>query len=179
MPPVPKSNCTFPHELQIRSLPMKGMAESLHSWYIGFITYAVPSTSDKEAHMRQVSRYSTLTCTVALLLMSTGCTLKATFETISDGTTNFLSSTTPGAWFTEDGLLRAEHKVTAFTTYNQTNLEQDLARGHGEYVSSLGTLLGVPDDQQAAFHAKAQGDFEMLTTSDHEARVHHFRTLAR
>jgi hypothetical protein len=75
--------------------------------------------------------------------------------------------------------LHPEHKLIAFTALNQMNVEQDLARGQGEYVTSLGILLGVPDDQQAAFRAKAQGEFETLLTSDHDARLQQFRTLAR
>jgi hypothetical protein len=114
-----------------------------------------------------------------LLLLSTGCTLKATFDTTSDATSNFLSSTTPGAWYTEDGLLRAEQKVTAFTAYNQTNLEQDLARGQGEYLTSLGTLLGVADDRQASFRSNAQDAFGTLLSADQATRVAHLRTLAR
>jgi len=129
--------------------------------------------------MRQISRCSTLACTAVLLLLSTGCTLKATLDSTTDTTSNFLSSTTPGAWFTEDGLLRAEQKVTAFTAYNQTNLEQDLARGQGEYLTSLGTLLGVVDDRQATFRSNAQDAFSTLVSYDQAARVTHFRTLAR
>lgn len=129
--------------------------------------------------MRQISRCSTLACTAVLFLLSTGCTLKATLDSTTDTSSNFLSSTTPGAWFTEDGLLRAEQKVTAFTAYNQTNLEQDLARGQGEYLTSLGTLLGVADDRQASFRSNAQDAFGTLVSSDQAARVTHFRTLAR
>lgn len=112
------------------------------------------------------------------LLGTTGCTLKATFDTSSDATKNFLSSTTPGAWVTEDGLIRAEHKVTAFTAFNHSNLEQDIARGQGEYLASLGTLLGVTDETQASFQAGAQGEFQHLLASDHAARVRRLRILA-
>lgn len=129
--------------------------------------------------MRQIAHHSPFACVAMLLLLSTGCTLKATMDTTSDATSNFLSSTTPGAWYTEDGLLRAEHKVSAFTAYNQTNLEQDLARGQGEYLTSLGTLLGVADDRQAAFRSNAQDAFGRLLSADQATRVAHLRTLAR
>jgi hypothetical protein len=59
------------------------------------------------------------------------------------------------------------------------NVEQDLARGQGEYATSLGTLLGLPNNQQTIFHAKAQGAFETLLTSDPEARREQLRMLAR
>ena len=112
---------------------------------------------------------------ISLLLLVTGCTTKATI----DATMDILSSTTPGAWFDQNGFLRPEYKVIAFTAYNQTNLEQDLARGQGEYLSSLGSLLGVADDRQADFQLKAQEAFGTLVVEDHDARVAQFRALAR
>lgn len=115
----------------------------------------------------------------ALALMSTGCTIKATLDTTSDGVTNVVSSTTPGSWVTEDGLLKAEHKVAAFTFYNQTNLEQDLARGQGEYLTSLGSLLGVAEDRQASFQSNAQDAFGVLAAADYEVRIAQFHALAR
>jgi Protein of unknown function (DUF3015) len=130
--------------------------------------------------MRQIrTRLSALICITALLMISSGCTLKGTTNETTDTTSNVTGTTSGRTWFTEDGLLHPEHKLTAFMALNQTNVEQDLARGQGEYVSSLGTLLGLSNDQQAAFHAKAQGEFETLMTSDHEARLQHLRMLAR
>jgi hypothetical protein len=111
-------------------------------------------------------------------MISSGCTLKGTINETTDTTSNVTGTTSGRTWFTEDGLLHPEHKLTAFMALNQTNVEQDLARGQGEYVTSLGTLLGLSNDQQAAFHAKAQGEFETLMTSDHEARLQQLRTLA-
>jgi hypothetical protein len=130
--------------------------------------------------MRQVTvRTVLLSCSTLLMLFASGCTLKGTIKETTDTTSNVTGTTSGRTWFTEDGLLHPEHKLTAFMALNQTNVEQDLARGQGEYVTSLGTLLGLSDDQQAAFHAKAQGAFETLMTSDHEARLQQLRTLAR
>jgi hypothetical protein len=113
------------------------------------------------------------------MLFAAGCTLKGTIKQTTDTTSNVTGTTSGRTWFTEDGLLHPEHKLTAFTALNQTNVEQDLARGQGEYLTSLGTLLGLSNDRQAAFHAKAQGAFETLMTSDHEARLQQLRALAR
>ena len=130
--------------------------------------------------MRQIrTRLSTLICITALLLFAAGCTLKGTIKETTDSTSNVTGTTSGRTWFTEDGLLHPEHKLTAFAVLNQMNVEQDLARGQGEYLTSLGTLLGLSDDQQAAFHAKAQGAFEALMTSDHDARLQQLRMLAR
>jgi hypothetical protein len=129
--------------------------------------------------MRHTLRTLLLTCSTALILFSSGCTLKATIKETTDTTSNVTGTTSGRTWFTEDGILHPEHKLTAFAALNQTNLEQDLARGQGEYVTSLATLLGVPIDQQSAFHAKAQGAFERLSTSDHESQLQQLQALAR
>jgi Protein of unknown function (DUF3015) len=114
-----------------------------------------------------------------LMLFAAGCTIKGTIKETTDTTSNVTGTTSGRTWFTEDGLLHPEHKLTAFMALNQANVEQDLARGQGEYVTSLGTLLGLSDDQQSTFHTKAQGAFETLMTSDHEARLQQLRMLAR
>jgi len=113
-----------------------------------------------------------------LMLFGSGCTLKGTTNEIIDTTSNVTVSTSGRTWFTEDGLLRPEHKLTAFTAFNQSNVEQDLARGQGEYVTSLETLLGLSDGQQSAFRAKAQGSFETLINSNDEARIQQLQSLA-
>ena len=58
-------------------------------------------------------------------------------ETVKD----ILSSTTPGDWFTGDGLLKPDQKVNAFVAFNFENLKQDMAKGHGEYLTSLEHLV--------------------------------------
>jgi hypothetical protein len=114
-----------------------------------------------------------------LILLASGCTLKGTVKEITDTTSNITGTTSGHAWWNEDGLLLPEHKAIAFVNYNEANLEQDLARGQGENLTSLGTLLGLPTNRQAAFHAKAQGAFETLTIADHDTRVQQLRMLAR
>jgi hypothetical protein len=79
-------------------------------------------------------------------------------ETVKD----ILSSTTPGDWFTGDGLLKPDQKVNAFVAFNLENLKQDMAKGHGEYLTSLSTLLGVPQDRQASFFAYAQSRYPFV-----------------
>ena len=115
----------------------------------------------------------------ALLLLLSGCTLKATVKETTDTTSNVTGTTSGRTWWNEDGLLHPEHKLTAFLALNEANVEQDLARGRGEYVTSLGALLGLPDGQQAAFHSKAQANFKALTTSDRDNQVQQVKTLAR
>ena len=69
--------------------------------------------------------------------------------------TDILSSTTPGDWY-HDGLLKEEYKALAFVSVNTENLLQDMAMGRGEYVSSMGELLGVPVAREEEFFALAQ-----------------------
>jgi hypothetical protein len=88
-------------------------------------------------------------------------TIKSALGTTSD----FLSSTTPGSWVTADGLLKPEHKVTAFVTLNFENLKQDMAQGQGEYLTSLSELFGVPQNGRQAFFSFAQSHYSLITTS--------------
>jgi hypothetical protein len=114
----------------------------------------------------------------ALLLLSTGCTLKATFKQTTDTTSNITGTTSGRIWWNEDGLLNPDHKAIAFAAYNEANLEQDMARGSGEYLSSLGTLLSVTDETRASFHVGAQDEFHTLTAAAPAARVELLRALA-
>jgi len=73
-----------------------------------------------------------------------GCTIKATTDTTTDGTTEFLSSTTGKSWWSEDGLVKQGEQARAFVALNRENLLQNIAQGHGEYVTALGQIIGVP-----------------------------------
>ena len=87
-------------------------------------------------------------------LLGTGLFLEAcsVTETVND----ILSSTTPGDWYHGNGLLKAEYKALAFAAVNRENLLQDMARGRGEYLESMGKLLGVPSSQEQEFYGRAQ-----------------------
>jgi len=81
-----------------------------------------------------------------LLLASTclfynACTVRATTNQTTDTTSNITATTSGRTWFTEDGLLLPGHKVDAFLSVNGRNLEEDSARGGGEYLSSLAILV--------------------------------------
>ncbi len=99
---------------------------------------------------------------VFLLGISSGCTIKATIDTLTNGTTNFLSSTSGKSWWTEDGLVKREEHAKAFVAINYDTLLQEIAQGHGEYVHVFGTILGVPAHQQAHFQRLLQGQYSVL-----------------
>jgi hypothetical protein len=112
-----------------------------------------------------------------------GCITDATIELtkapfdatsdISDGVSNatsefteptkeLTSSTTPGAWFTEDGPVKAEHKLRAFAVYSFYSLKSDVAQGRGEFLISFAELLGIPQDQRPAFFEHMQAQYAAL-----------------
>lgn len=84
---------------------------------------------------------------------------------ITETINNFLSSTSGRSWFTEDGLVKADYRVTAFASLNFENLKQDMAQGRGEFLTSFSTLLGVRSDRQAEFFAFVQQRYSQLVPS--------------
>ena len=111
----------------------------------------------------------TLSTVIALTLPFAACTtgsIKGTIKATTDPTTDISSSTSGKTWFTEEGLVRDDYRITAFTTINFENLKDEMARGHGEYLASLGTLLGVADIHRAEFYALTQEKYSLLVSSD-------------
>jgi hypothetical protein len=106
-----------------------------------------------------------------------GCTITGTVQEILDTTTNVTVSTSGRTWWNEDGLLKSEHKAIAFAAYNQSSLEQDIAKGGGEYLTSLSSVLGVSESGRPAFLFGAQRDFQSLILVDDVTRVQALRAL--
>lgn len=104
-----------------------------------------------------------LACAVLTL---SACTLRATSNQITDTTQNTTVSTSGRSWFTNDGLVRQGEQVNAFASLNFENLTTDMAAGGGEYLASLGTLLGIPNDQRDAFFRLAQRHYTSLVVSN-------------
>lgn len=109
--------------------------------------------------MRQMAWFFAL-----LILIGSGCTLKATTDQILDTTTNVTGTTSSArSWFTEDGAVKPDFKTTAFIALNHANVSQDLAAGRGEYLTSASALLGIPGDRQPAFFTAAQARYAEAT----------------
>ena len=89
-------------------------------------------------------------------------TSKATLDTFA----KFTSSTSPGDWINADGVIRESLKARLFTAVAFENLEQDIARGNGEYLTSLAVLLKVPTGEQDEFRARSQNDYQLLFAPD-------------
>lgn len=96
---------------------------------------------------------------LAINVIAAGCSVKATIKQTTDTTSNVTGTTSGHAWWNEDGLLHPEHKAIAFVTLNQTNLQQDMVKGQGEYLASLSALLGVPAQERLAYGAAVQARY--------------------
>jgi len=96
-------------------------------------------------------------------LIMSGCTIKATTDTTTDGTTEFVSSTTGKTWWTGDGLVREGEHAGAFVSVNYENLMQDIAKGEGEYLLAFGQILAVTTLHQPDFAQRLQQHFGDLS----------------
>lgn len=97
---------------------------------------------------------------------------------LTEPTREFLSSTTPGAWFNADGMLNSDHKKIAFVVVNFDNLQEDIARGSGEYLVSLSMLIGIPPDSRDSFLQSAQRQHGYIF-DESQSRPESFRRLIR
>jgi hypothetical protein len=96
------------------------------------------------------------------LIMSACNTSKATVDTFA----KFTSSTSPGEWINADGVILESQKARLFTAVAFENLEQDIARGNGEYLTSLAVLLKIPAGEQDEFRTLSQRKYPLLFASD-------------
>ena len=85
---------------------------------------------------------------------------------LTEPTKEFTSSTSPRSWFTQDGVLKVEYKLMAFTVWNFDNLRENLAQGRGEYLESYATLLGIAPGDRAEFSLVAQRRYGSVFSDD-------------
>ena len=71
-----------------------------------------------------------------------------------------ISSGTSGC--SNDGKVWASEKVNVFTALNFDNLSQEMAQGQGEHLTSLATLMGIPQEQHQDFFAMTQEKYTIL-----------------
>jgi hypothetical protein len=108
--------------------------------------------------MKRAISMAMLLSFVAVALLFSSCT--------TPDITDTLSSTTPGVWWGQDGTIKEQYKALAFTTMNFESVKQDLARGEGEHLASLATLMGVSASEQPRFFAFAQRQASTLVASE-------------
>ena len=104
----------------------------------------------------------------ALVLASVGLAISAcnTSKATVDTFAKFTSSTSPGEFINADGVVQESQKARLFTAVVYENLEQDIARGNGEYLTSLVVLLKIPAGEQDEFRTLAQSEYPLLFASD-------------
>lgn len=125
--------------------------------------------------MRRAER--NVLCVSFMLAFITGCSFTESTEAILSATPNTTASDPARMWWTQDGVLKPDYKVVAFAAYDRLNLEQDLARGQGEYLASLGSMLGVQEDLRPAFQAAAQQRFDTTMPPDGTIYLQQLRAL--
>lgn len=99
------------------------------------------------------------------LFFISGCTIKATTDTTTDGTTEFLSSTSGQAWWAENGLVREGQQAQAFVAQNYDHLLPEMAQGEGEYLRAFGAILGVRPGDHSRFSQTIQAHYAALLSA--------------
>ena len=104
----------------------------------------------------------------ALVLASVGLVVSAcnTSKATVDTFAKFTSSTSPGSWIDADGVIQESQKARLFAAVAFENLEQDIARGNGEYLRSLAVLMKIPAGEQDEFRSLSQKQYSRLFASD-------------
>ena len=116
----------------------------------------------------------------ALILASAGLALsacnttKATIDTFAE----FTSSTSPSDWVNADGMIKEDQKARLFASVVFENLEQDIARGNGEYLTCLGVLMKIPAKEQEEFMARTQSSYPLLFVAERRTAESLLATLA-
>ncbi|MDC8451125.1 MAG: DUF3015 domain-containing protein, partial [Nitrospira sp.] len=84
-------------------------------------------------------------------------TVVAPFELTSD----FTSSTSPGD-SAHTGPAKAHQRLDQYVAYAYDSVSSDIAQGHGEYLTSLIVLAGIPTNSQAAFRKEMQSRYAVI-----------------
>ncbi|MFA9460662.1 DUF3015 domain-containing protein [Thiohalorhabdus methylotrophus] len=62
----------------------------------------------------------------------------------------------------QDGVVKSTEKLSKFIDDNMNKLAADMATGGGETLASLASLMGVEQDDRAAFYRSAQEHFKRI-----------------
>lgn len=78
---------------------------------------------------------------------------------------------------TNDGKVMAEQKAAIFVASAFDTLSEDMARGGGEHLTVLATMIGVPVDQHQEFFALAQQHYRGLVDAGATSSIALIRAL--
>ena len=70
---------------------------------------------------------------------------------------------------TNDGRIWDSERASLFIEVNYASLSEDMARGGGEHLASLSTLMHVPKEYQPEFFAMAQEHYVSLVDAGEDA----------
>lgn len=84
-------------------------------------------------------------------------TIQAPFKLTSDFT-----SSTSGSTALPDPSAKARQRLEQFVAYAYDGVSCDIAQGHGEYLTSLAVLAGIPTNAQTAFQTEMQSRYAVL-----------------
>ncbi len=96
---------------------------------------------------------------IPILLMG-GVSCGPTTDTIQ-APFDITSSTSPGN-SAPTGPAKARQQLERFVAYAYDSVSGDVAQGHGEHLTSLAVLAGVPTASQTSFHAEMQSRYAKL-----------------
>ena len=109
----------------------------------------------------------------AFVLISAGFVLSAcnTTKATADTFAKFTSSTSPSEWISVDGVIQKDKQARLFAAVAYENLEQNIARGNGEYLTSLGVLLDIPAGEEKEFASSTQRNYPLLFAPERRTAV--------
>ena len=93
--------------------------------------------------------------------------LMATTNGTFGSTTFGISTGTSGC--TNDGTIMASEKVNVFTASNFDNISQEMAQGQGEHLTSLATLMGIPEENHQDFFSMTQAEYTSLVQNGEDS----------
>ena len=102
-----------------------------------------------------ISAFCRAAAVICVLLMLYACAVTTdatessskTFQNTTDASSEFTSSTSPS----DDSTTSSKDRALAFSKVKLERIKTDMAVGGGEHLTSLATLLGVPDRNQPNF----------------------------
>ncbi len=98
---------------------------------------------------------------VLVLVFFTISSISCSFTNTIEKSFDFTSSTTPSSWYFP-GELQKQQKIVYFSRANFSRLKEDMASGQGKYLTSLATLMEVPQAHHQEFFSLTKENFHGL-----------------
>jgi len=64
------------------------------------------------------------------------------------------------------GMVSNEYQKKVFVAMNMDDLAQDIARGSGDHITSMATLMGIDQSDHETFFSVTQANYESIFSSD-------------